>query len=75
MSDVDWNDLSHKMAIDAIKQDLMEIYIPAQKAEERAILALESKNNAALNVEHRMIQALIALKNLGFTIIPPAKLK
>jgi hypothetical protein len=64
----EWKDLSHKLAIEVIARDLCDLYVPYLEGVKRAKIALEERNQQALDVEYRMGQCLIELEGLGYKI-------
>jgi hypothetical protein len=61
--------LREQMAISAIADDFVDIFIPREIAIKKAQFLLASQNQKSLEVKHRMGQALLALDFLGYDII------
>jgi len=69
-----WEQLKHDLAIEVIANDLLEIMTPYSEGRKRAEESLSEGNQEALNVEHRMGQALIALEKMGYVLIEKGRL-
>lgn len=71
MKQQEFEKLSRNMTIEVIVMDLADIMIPCIEGRPRAVQLLKQGHQAALNVKHRMGQALIVLEKLGYIIIKP----
>jgi hypothetical protein len=65
----EWEDLMHKLAIEVLVQDFNEIMIPSIEGRMVSEALITQRDQKALNIKYRMGQALIALDNLGYSII------
>lgn len=60
--------LSGEMAIEVMVDDLVGLLVPPGEAQQHAHRQMSQKNHKALEVRHRMFQALEVLDRLGYQV-------
>jgi len=68
MNQQETNQLSEQMAIETMVDDMRDLFIVTAESRPRAISMLAEGRQKALEVKHRMLQALLALDTLGYEI-------